>query len=70
VLPLRTGDDAGFLGWLAWGTVHLESLVQLSLWTGVSVFVKWVWTYVARQWVPHLFASFREEFAIARPTFN
>jgi hypothetical protein len=35
----------GVFAWMAWAAVHLEFLAQSSL--RVSVFVQWVWTYLA-----------------------
>jgi hypothetical protein len=37
----------GIVAWTAWAAVHLEFLAQASL--RVSVFVQWVWMYLAGQ---------------------
>jgi len=38
---------SGYLAWLTWALVHIQSLAKANL--RVSVFVQWVWTYVTGQ---------------------
>ncbi len=38
---------SGFVAWLAWSAVHLQYLAQSSL--RVSVFLRWIWTYLTGQ---------------------
>jgi len=38
---------SGVVAWLTWAVVHLQFLAQSSL--RVSVFLQWVWTYLAGQ---------------------
>src|SRR5437879_13855494 len=64
---LQTGKVhlSGFLAWLAWAGIHIMFLATANL--RVSVFVQWMWTFLAGQRCSRLIVDYQGAASNAEP---